>query len=812
MSSLRAETVYAIRSLARTPSFTVAVTLTLALGIGVGTTVFTAFEVLVLRPLPYPASDRLVAITYHLRDPDRLSGTGAPVPAVIRWRDGAREFDALSWYAVTEQTLRTWNSDRLAVPVAAVSSGFFSTLGVPAAALGRGLQPEDARPGARAVAVLSHRFWQTHFSGADVLGHSLWVNRQEHEIVGIAGSRLTFPDHPQPDVLVPMTELQPGEPVVRFVKVIGRLREGASAATAQADLVSLTDVPGEDYPTEMFAFLAAGGTPRVTMLKSHASRAARPILPATLVGGAVLLLLVCANVSGLLLARLFSRQRELAIRAALGAPLLAQARSVWLEVGLLATLATTASLLAVWWAHGVLRALLSSVTPYGSDLTMSVPVVAFAFGIAALTTVVCAAWPTVRIARGEAGAGTALNHTTDTRQSGNAAHRALVTAQVALAAVLLVAGLLLAATLSRLTGDELGFSPASTLTVRIPAVGLGPEARRMQAVSDVLERLRTVQGVEAAGMSTSLPLGGHSFYFVVAVEGEAPPPGDPRDGPAVDAISAGFVRALGIRLTAGRDIQQTDRAESPPVALVNEAFVRNNLAGRDPLGRRIGLSSSPEAANVTIVGVVDDVRDTGPGDPVRPRVYIPYTQAGRTVGWHTAVLAVRTSGDPRRMAETVRRTVAAVAPEAFVYDVRTMEERVAALIAPQRQRATVGGVMGILALGLAGLGLYGLLAYTVERGMHEFSVRRALGAGGADIVRLIVWRGLRSALVGLLAGVPAAFLLARVIAGFLYGVAPDDPFIYALAAGLIVLVTLLAVSAPAWRAVRADPLALLRAE
>jgi hypothetical protein len=410
MSSLRSDTIYAMRSLARTPSFTVAVTLTLALGIGVGTTVFTAFEALVLRPLPYPAADRLVAITYHLPDPERLSGTSAPVPAVIRWRDGAREFDALSWYAVHEQALRTSYSDQLRVPVAAVSSGFFPTLGVPAAALGRGLQPEDARPGARAVAVLSHRFWQTHFSGADVLGRSLWINRQEHEIVGITDSRLTFPDHPEPDVLVPMTELYPGEPVVRFVKVIGRPREGASPVTAQADLVNLTKITGEDYPAEMFAFLAAGGMPRVTMLRSHASRAARPILPAMLVGSAVLLLLVCANVSGLLLARLFSRQRELAIRAALGAPLLAQARSVWLEVGLLAVLATTASLLAVWWAHGLLRALLSSVTPYASDMTMSVPVVIFGFGIAALTTGICAAWPTVRIARGEAGAHNRMAH------------------------------------------------------------------------------------------------------------------------------------------------------------------------------------------------------------------------------------------------------------------------------------------------------------------------------------------------------------------------------------------------------------------
>ncbi len=429
-----------------------------------------------------------------------------------------------------------------------------------------------------------------------------------------------------------------------------------------------------------------------------------------------------------------------------------------------------------------------------------------------LTSAMCSAIPVARMIRRDAALSVRLASSgaigTTVRDS---VRGVLVAGQVAAALVLLIGALLLLNTVWRLSGIGLGFDAGHLLTLKISATGLGTSQERTSRVSDILNRVTHLPGVTAAGASTVFPLSGHAFHFTVPVEGEVPPPLVAQDGTGVDVVSPGFFAAMRINVV-GRDFDGRDGATAPRVAIVNRTFGRLNFSGRDPVGRRLGLGGGPTDADITVVGIVDDFKDGNPGDSAIPTVYVPFSQAAPQLGWHTVALVVRTSSDPSSFVGSLRREVIGLAPQSAVYEVVTMEDRVAATVAPQRQRAIVFGLFAVVAVALAAVGVYGLLASVVAQSMREFGVRIALGASRRDLMGLVLRQGVAPTIIGIVIGFVGAFGFTRLLADQLYGVTSVDPVTYVAAAGAMIAVSTAASCLPAYRATTVDPIRVLRAD
>jgi putative ABC transport system permease protein len=561
----------------------------------------------------------------------------------------------------------------------------------------------------------------------------------------------------------------------------------------------------------MARLMAAGGEPRVAPLQQHIAGGLGRLLLITLGAVGFVLLLACANVTGLLLARTTGRERELAMRAAIGATPRRLAQWLLAESFILAALGGAAALLALVWSMSGLREFLANTAPHPDTIVIDPSVLGFAAVATLLTGLLCSLFP---IARGHNLAfGLKLSAPGTTRAAvRDSVRRLLVVGQVAVASVLLVGALLLTNSLWRLTGVALGFHPANVLTLRLSTTGLRNRHDYHAAeLKQILDRIRALPGVVSAGSGTAFPLAGHDFGFVVAIEGEPAPPAD-APNTAVDLVSPGYFRTMGIRLDAGRDFGERDGGGAPAVAIINQTFARANFGRRDPLGSRLSLGGQPRDANITVVGVVSDVRDGNPGDDVRPTVYRPFAQAAPQIGWHTAAIAVHTSSDPMRLSETVRKTISALAPASAVYDFAAMQDRVDASVAPQRQRAALFGLFAVAAVLLTAVGLYGLLAYMVAQDMHEFGVRLALGSTPAQLLAVVMRRGVWPACAGVVLGLAGALALTRLLAGLLYGVTATDPLTYLAAALTMLLVSVVASCLPARRAMNADPMTILRSE
>jgi predicted permease len=431
-----------------------------------------------------------------------------------------------------------------------------------------------------------------------------------------------------------------------------------------------------------------------------------------------------------------------------------------------------------------------------------------------LTSTLCAAIPMTRVLRGYDAVGVRLASSgaigSTVRDS---VRRLLVSGQVAAALVLLVGALLLVTTIWRLSGIGLGFDATHVATLKISALGLGTSPQvKTDKVTEILHRLRNVPGVSAVGASTAFPLSGHAFGFTVPVAGEPPPPVLAQDATGVDAVSPRFFGTMRVNFIAGRDFDDRDGSSAPRVAIVNKVFARLNFGGRDPLSRRLSLGGGPDDANISVVGIVDDFKDGNPGDDVKPTVYVPLAQASPQIGWSTLAIAVRTSSDSRELLGVLRREVMGLAPQSAVYDLATMEDRVATTIAPQRQRAVVFGLFAVVAVILAAVGLYGLLASAVAQNMREFGVRLALGATRRDLMGLVLRQGLTPTAVGIVVGFGAALGCSRLLADQLYGVTTLDPMTYVAAAGVMIAVSTIASGLPAYRATTVDPIKVLRAD
>ncbi len=794
------------RRLARSPAFTLAAAITLALGIGANTAIFTLVDAALLRPLPYPEADRL-GVLWESKGAAGQDQEGVSATNFLDWQRETRAFEELaawtSWgFAVTG------SGEPEELNVVRASPGIFRLLGV-APVLGRGFLDEEATPGRDRVVVLSHGLWSQRFGGdPGTIGTTVVLDGAPYEIIGVMPAGFRFPNDAGVDLWVSLG-FDEGELTTRaerMFQVIGRLAPGMSFDEARAELELIAGGLAKEFPE------TNGGWTINLQPASEAAgaRSRRPL--AILLGTAgFVLLIACANVGHLVLARAVDREREIAVRTALGASPGRVARMLVLESALVALLGTLLGLALAAWAVPAIRTLDPGLLPGWRTPAVDGRVLLFASGLLVLTTLVSSLWPALQSASPDlqsplAGAGGRL---TDGRRRARL-RQGLIVGEVALSVVLLVAAGLMLRSLQRLNRVDPGFDPDRVLAMTLFPAGEEYRDRSRQAAffAELVERLSRMPGVEAAGAVTTLPMNpiGIDYDLPFSADGRPPAPTAERQEVDFRGVQGDYFRALGIPVLRGRGFTSADRADGARVVIVNETLVRRHFAGGDPVGREVWVGGS--VGQATVVGVVGDTRHRGLATAPRPELYVPtaqYPQPGMTV-------ALRARGEPLAIANAAKAQVYAIAPSQPISDLVTLPELLSDSVSPRRFNLILLASFAGLALVLAAIGVYGILAYSVTQRTREIGVRLALGAGSAEIRRAVSWPGLGLASVGVLLGLGGAWALTRVLSGELYEVSPRDPATFGAVAALLLAVAWAATEIPARRAVRVDPVIALRSE
>jgi putative ABC transport system permease protein len=800
----------ALRSLMKSPGFTAVAVITLALGIGANTAIFSVVNGVLLRPLPYQEPERIVVVRELYGDGVQGSMAG---PNFIDLRARNRSFAALSAFRFRSLTV-SGDGDPEEVNGAQVTSDFFHTLGIPMA-VGRAFAPEEEDTEGHTV-VLGDGFWRTRYAADPaIVGRTIRLNSRPYTVVGVAPEGFTYPGASQ--VWLP-AELKVGRAANRdshSFGVLGRLKPGVTLDGARADLATIMRDLSREFPTSN-----AGRSAELTPLMTDTLGTVRPAL--LLVAGAVtlVLLIACANIANLFLVRASGRQRELAVRAALGAGRWRIARQLLAEAIVLAIFGGLVGVLLAAWGVDTLLALRPRGIPRLSEIGIDVTALGFTLVVSLLVGVGFGLAPALALSRRDPadwlrGEG---RGTSEGRSRLRLRH-ALVVVQVSLALVLLVGASLLVMTVRRLTAIEPGFDPDHALVLDLPALSSRyPDQRRQVAfVARVLESVGAIPGAEAAGAVFYLPLGSSSVSGDFVFEG-APPPQPGRETYAdYRMVSGNLFGALGVPIRRGRPLDAGDRAGASPVAVVNETFVRHFVGDGEPLGRRITFGDGTEDPRwMEIVGVAADVRTVGLTTDPQPEIYVPFEQIDADM-WTVFLgsslsMVVRSTGAPERLAPAVRAAVRQVDPEQVVSNLRPAGELVSDSIARQRFSMLLLLAFGGLALVLAGVGVYGVLAYTVSQRTRELGIRLALGAHAGAVRALVLRQGLGVALVGLALGLAGALALSRLLRAVLYDVSPTDPIPIAAAAAVLGGVAAIACLIPAVRATRVNPVEALRSE
>ena len=803
-----------IRMLRSAPGFTAAALLALALGIGANTTIFSALNAMLLSPLPYADPDRLVYVssTQTLRDRDQMT---VLFPDFRDWSEQNRSFEGMA--AFIEDTLvLTGAGEPLQMRVARVTAGFFNVLGIPPVQ-GRGFQPEEGQVGRHRVAVLSQGLWARQFgSDPSLVGREIALNGRPYTVVGIAPTKLQLP-HPGVEAWVPLA-FGPGSGTddrgTRFLTVIARLKPGQKLSQAGVEMRAIAARLAKAYPEN--DGIGAVVVPLVDKLLG----AFRPAL--WLLFGAVVfvLLIACANVANLLLARSASRRREIALRAALGAGRGRLMSQLLTESVLLALLGGALGTLLATWALQFLLALAPADIPRLTEAVIDGRVLAFTAGLSLLTGAIFGflpAWqatsagPSGALKDGIRGASSSLG--------GRRMLKLLVIGEVALSLMLLVGAGLLANSFERIRGIDPGFNPRNLLTVPLSiSYSKYPEPRqRADFLHQVLNGIEAVPGVISAGATNDLPFASTEFnrYFMVPdIDGETHPTWtDQEPMVAVFEISPDYFRAMGTPLRAGRFFDERDDAAAAPTVIINEALARRYFSGGDPIGKRIRTGAPGSWLPwMTIVGVVGETRLEKLTQEPFAEVYTAHRQGVALGTSGKVVLALRTTGDPASFAAAVKTQVQAVDRNQPVGEIRTMEDLLSRSLVQPRFQTILLALLAILALVLAAIGIYGMLAYSVRVRTSEIGIRVAMGARGADILRLILGEGTVLILPGIGAGAVGALALSRLLSSFLFGLTATDPLSFLGVSLLLTIVGLLACYLPARRASKVDPMVALRFE
>ncbi len=798
--SLTADARYAVRMFAKTPGTTAAAILTLAVAIGVSTAVFSIVDAAMLRPFPYAEPGRLMWMD-HTIPRQGIEGVPASFPNIRAWRERARTCENLTAFRWSAFTL-TGSAEPQRVPGLRATATLFDLLGV-APLLGRGFTPADDRPGAAAVAVISHGLWERRYGGRPAaLGRTIELDGEPHTIIGIMPPGFQFPEIA--DIWTPLRVDERTAPrQERVYRAIARLRPGATPQQAQAELAGIAAALEREYPADN-----AGLGVRVIPLRQFYIDDERAALVLALAAVVLVLVIACTNVAGLQLARAAAREQEMALRAALGAGRRRLASQTLVESALLALAAAPAAVLLARLTLDLILALIPMRLPFWLEFRIDARVLAFTAAVcfaAAIGFGSAPIWSSWRVglytALREAGAA-------GSGRKAASARSALVVAQVALAVVVLTSASLLVRTLLRMQAVETGFRPAGALTAStdLPLSKYG-EPRRQAAFFEALaERARALPGVKAAGLTSSLPL--RRGYAVRKFTISGRPAADAASVPvaAYRSASPGYFEALGIPLAGGRLFADTDGDAAPGVAVISRSMAEHFWPGRNAVGERIKLGAPDEQAPwLTIVGVVGDVRHTWFGADLKTAIYSPLAQAPAPY----MSLVIR-GPDGAGLAAGVRAAVRELDPNLPVAEIASMQQVTAESFWKNRLYAVMFAVFGAVALLLAAGGVFALNSYTVALRMREMAVRMALGASACEVRRLAVMGGMKFAVTGAALGLAAAFPAVRAMRSLLFGVSPSDPATFVAVPLLLAAAALAACILPARRAAKADPVTALR--
>jgi putative ABC transport system permease protein len=800
---------FGARMLLKNPGFTSIAIFTLALGIGASSAMFSFFDAVLFKPLAYQAPEQLVTVLEQTSGGRRILPS---IPIFQEWRRQNRVFSHLSALAQTEFT-RTGRGAAERVRGSTVSANYFELLGVQPV-LGRFFSPDEDQAGKEKVVVLTNRYWKQRFgSDTRIVGADITLDNESYTVIGVAPPHDSF-DRDSSEMWLPLVftpdkiRSQP-----RFFRVAARLKPGVTIEQADLEMKRITkgmqgltfDNKGSAVVQPLREYLVGPDYRRMTML---------------LMGAALFIMLIaCANVANLLLGRSLVRRREIAVRAALGAGRLRLVRQLFTESVLLAIISGGIGvILAFWLIRGFTALMPRRTIPTEVEVTIDWRVLLFTVGASLLTGIIFGLAPAWQASR------TDLTRSLQEHDSGasarlgrNKLRSLLLVSEIALTFTLVIGAALLIRSFARVLQIDPGFQTERILTFQTNL----DKKRYLQAhqlidyQTAMLDRMRALPGAQSAAVSNSNPLSGSSLFMTITIPGDSPGEKPTQEGPAVRAVSAGYFETLGIRLLNGRYLSEYDTAQTLPVIVINQSLAKLRWPGRDPLGRQIQLVGNTFASHsYGIVGVVADHKHMWLQENSGPEVYLLFSQLPEkvlsTIGRRTLHFAVRTTSEPSILTPTIRDIAAGVDKDQPIYNVKTMEELYSDSVARPRFRTAIFSVFGTLALALAAIGVYGVMAYSVTQRTHEICIRMALGARSVDVLRLVIRQGLALALAGTCLGLGGAIALTRFLNAYLYEITATDAPTYIVVTLILFTVAILATYLPARRALKIDPMNVLR--
>lgn len=805
MSTFLLDLRYGVRLLTKSPWFLLAAVVTLSLGIGANTAIFSAVNAVLLRPLPFRDPQRVVRLWENNLQKGRTRNPVSP-PNFIDWREQNQVFEEVAAYSSWNPNV-TGTASAERVQGVQVSVNLFQLLGVNPEA-GRSFDAADNQSTDNRVVVISHGLWQRRFaSDPNAVNSTLMLNGNSYILVGVMPPDFQFPlGAEKKDLWVPLSfdadDLK-GR-ATRYLSVVARLKPGVTIDQARSEMQSVATQTAEQYPQTN-----SGWSVTIVPLYEQLVADTRSTLLVMLVAVGFVLLIGCANVANLMLARASGRQREVAVRMAIGASRARIIRQLLTESFLLATIGGGVGAALAFAGIKVIVAAAPDNIPRLKEISMDASMLAFTVAISLFTAFIFGLFPALQASKPDVNG--MLKEGGRSMAGGRSALRfrkALVVTEVALALLLLVGAGLMIKSFARLVGVNSGFDARGVLTaqVTLPSYKYENGEQQMAFFKLLVDRVATLPGVQSAAVISYLPLSGSNMDWVFSIEGRAPTDSGEKLFAEYRQISSGYFQAMGIPLLKGRTFSDSDGAGTPKVIIINEAFVRRYFPNEDPLGRHVGFGTKPQWRE--IVGVVADVRHFGLEIEPKAEAYVPHLQDP----WPAMALVVRSGSDPAALTGAIRSEVGALDKDQPAYNIRTMESLVSESVAPKRLAMLLFGIFSGVALVLAAVGVFGVMASSVTQRTHEIGIRMALGATPVTILKMIVSQAVGLALLGIVLGLTASIALTRFMSSLLYEVSTTDPTVLAGVSLVLTLVMIAASYIPARRATAVDPVTALRYE